>query len=108
MPRKPSPHILAAQADRLSLEDLKQLVAYLTEKLEERESIALVNQPVNQPRPEEGWRSEYRKCGKSNCRCTDGRQLHGPYWYRSVRHGDRTTKEYWRKGRSRRSNGGMT
>ena len=65
MPRKPLPHILAAQADRLSLNDLKQLVAYLSEQIQERESIVEANQPT----PEEGWRSEYRKCGKSNCRC---------------------------------------
>ena len=33
MPRKPLPHDLVAQADRLSLEDLKLLVARLTEKI---------------------------------------------------------------------------
>ena len=95
MPRKPLPHLLAAQADRLSLNDLKQLVAYLSEQIQERESVVEANQPT----PEEGWRSEYRKCGKSNCRCADGQQLHGPYWYRSVRNGDRTSKQYWRKGK---------
>ena len=39
MPRKPLPHLLADQADRLSLNDLKQLVAYLSEQIQERESI---------------------------------------------------------------------
>ena len=39
MPRKPLPHVLAAQADRLSLNDLKQLVAYLSAQIQERESI---------------------------------------------------------------------
>ena len=89
MPRKPLPHLLAAQADRLSLNDLKQLVAYLSAQIQERESIVEANQPTL----EEGWRSEYRKCGKSNCRCAEGLVLHGPYWYRSVRNGDRTSKE---------------
>jgi hypothetical protein len=96
MPRKPSPHLLAAQADRLSLDDLKQLVAYLSEQIQERESCASPDQPT----PETGWRSEYRKCGKSNCRCAGGIHLHGPYWYRSVREGDRTFKQYWRKGKA--------
>ena len=96
MPRKPSPHSLAVQADRLSLSDLKQLVAYLSEQIQERE----LKDSDDQPTPEAGWRSEYRKCGKSNCRCADGHQLHGPYWYRSVRDGDRTFKQYWRKGKA--------
>ena len=56
MPRKPLPHVLAAQADRLSLNDLKQLVAYLSAQIQERES----NVEVGQPTPEAGWRSEYR------------------------------------------------
>ena len=96
MPRKPSLHTLVAQADRLSLADLKQLVAYLSEQIQDRESCASTEQPT----PEAGWRSEYRKCGKSNCRCAAGGQLHGPYWYRSVREGDRTFKQYWRKGQA--------
>ena len=94
MPRKPLPHNLAAQADRLSLEDLKLLVAHLTEKIQDRE----LRDKIDQPRHEDGWRSEYRKCGKSNCHCVEGAVLHGPYWYRSVRAGDRISKQYWRKG----------
>ena len=32
-----------------------------------------------------GWlRPQYVRCGKSNCRC-NGRDLHGPYWYRCWR-----------------------
>ena len=94
MPRKPQLHNLAAQADRLSLEDLKSLVAHLTETIQDRE----LQTKVDQPRHEDGWRSEYRKCGKSNCYCAEGSVLHGPYWYRSVRKGDRVSKQYWRKG----------
>lgn len=98
MPRKPLPHNLAAQADRLSLDDLKRLVADLSQKICDRES----QEKLNQPRSEDGWRSEYRTCGKSNCHCADGELLHGPYWYRSVRKGDRVSKQYWRKGRSKK------
>ena len=94
MPRKPLPHDLVAQADRLSLEDLKLLVARLTEKIHDRE----LREKLDQPSPEAGWRPEYRKCGKSNCCCAAGGELHGPYWYRSVREGDRVFKQYWRKG----------
>ncbi|MCX5966019.1 MAG: hypothetical protein NT070_23715 [Cyanobacteria bacterium] len=45
MPRKPLPHNLAAQADRLSLEDLKLLVAHLTEKIQDRELRDKIDQP---------------------------------------------------------------
>lgn len=33
------------------------------------------------------------RCGRSNCRCTRG-QLHGPYYYRFFREGDKLTKKY--------------
>ena len=98
MPRKPLPHDLVAQADRLPLEDLKLLVAHLTEKIHDRE----LREKIDQPRHEDGWRPEYRKCGKSNCHCAGG-ELHGPYWYRSVREGDRVLKQYWRKGRLKKN-----
>jgi hypothetical protein len=26
------------------------------------------------------YRQQYRKCGKPDCKCTEG-ELHGPYWY---------------------------
>ena len=99
MPRKPSLRNLVAQADRLSLEDLKLLSAHLTEKIQDRELQA----KIVEPRHEDGWRSEYRKCGKSNCYCAEGSVLHGPYWYRSVRKGDRVFKQYWRKGRLKKN-----
>ena len=59
MPRKPLPHNLAAQADRLSLEDLKLLVSDLNQKISDRE----LREKLDQPPPEDGWRSEYRTCG---------------------------------------------
>lgn len=33
------------------------------------------------------------KCGKSNCKCTDG-DLHGPYLYRYWKEGNTTKSEY--------------
>ena len=99
MPRKPLPHDPVAQADRPSLEDLKLLVAHLTEKIHDRE----LREKLDQPSPEEGWRLEYRKCGKSNCCCAAGGELDGPYWYRSVREGDRVFKQYWRKERLKKN-----
>ena len=50
MPRKPLPHDLVAQADRLPLEDLKLLVVRLTEKIYDRE----LREKLDQPSPEEG------------------------------------------------------
>ena len=38
--------------------------------------------------------AEYKRCGKPNCRCARG-ELHGPYYYRRWRDGDRRQrKEY--------------
>jgi hypothetical protein len=93
MPRKPSLHQLAAQAEKLSLEDLKQLVVCLSETLQVREATESSDQSLFK----QGWRSEYRKCGKPNCHCHAGIHLHGPYWYRSVREGNRVKKEYLAK-----------
>lgn len=43
---------------------------------------------------------EYKRCGKSNCRCARG-QLHGPYYYRRWRDaGGRQRKQYVRRGQS--------
>lgn len=28
-----------------------------------------------------------RKCGKAECKCADGEELHGPYWYSRKKHG---------------------
>lgn len=42
--------------------------------------------------------AEYKRCGKSSCRCDAGR-LHGPYWYRYYREGGRLRKEYVRPER---------
>lgn len=37
--------------------------------------------------------SEWKRCGKSNCRCVHG-SLHGPYWYRHWREEGRQRKRY--------------
>ena len=36
---------------------------------------------------------QYIVCSKPRCRCTDG-QLHGPYYYRVWRQGERIQKQY--------------
>ena len=35
-----------------------------------------------------------KKCGRPNCRCADGEQLHGPYYYRYWREGGRLRRQY--------------
>lgn len=40
--------------------------------------------------------AQWVKCGKPNCRCARG-ELHGPYWYRFYRQGDRLVKQYVRR-----------
>ena len=45
--------------------------------------------------------TEYKRCGKENCRCTSGRDedLHGPYYYRHYRDAEGVQrKEYVRRG----------
>ncbi len=37
--------------------------------------------------------SEWKRCGKPNCRCRNG-SLHGPYWYRHWRERGRQRKQY--------------
>src|SRR6266581_173708 len=36
---------------------------------------------------------EWRRCGKSTCRCASG-TLHGPYWYLRWREGGRQRRQY--------------
>jgi hypothetical protein len=35
----------------------------------------------------------YKRCGKANCKCASG-HLHGPYYYRYQRVGERIEKQY--------------
>ncbi len=37
---------------------------------------------------------EYKRCGRSNCRCASGKQFHGGYWYHYWRDNGRQRKEY--------------
>jgi len=37
--------------------------------------------------------AEYKKCGRSGCKCARG-ELHGPYYYRFYREGGRQHKQY--------------
>jgi hypothetical protein len=44
--------------------------------------------------------SEFKKCGKPNCKCQRG-DLHGPYYYRFYRVEGKLRREYVRKERLR-------
>jgi hypothetical protein len=39
------------------------------------------------------YRLESIRCGKVNCKCTNGK-LHGPYWYSYTRVKDKVTSQY--------------
>ncbi|NJN31443.1 MAG: hypothetical protein HC824_14215 [Synechococcales cyanobacterium RM1_1_8] len=92
MPRKANPAKLAASAKRLELQELEWLIESLNAEVAERQAKAA--------RPEselEGWTPEFRKFGKTSCWCATAEQGHGPYYYRSVRQGEKVTKVYRRK-----------
>jgi hypothetical protein len=59
-------------------------------------------EPVKEGELRGSLHTEYRSCGKENCRCSSGRDedLHGPYYYRHWRDEDGNQQiEYVRKGR---------
>lgn len=83
-------------AGRLTLTELRQLATWLAEQIVNREAKARgkKGRVVVEVRCIAGvlYQLEFVRCGKSNCRCSRGKQLHGPYWY-----------AYWKddEGRSR-------
>jgi hypothetical protein len=94
MPKLPDAHRLFQQAKRLPLKDLEYLLESLVSEVEARKDLAEVGAAA--PTIATGWRQEYRKCGKSTCRCASSEYRHGPYLYRSVWIDGRAKKEYWR------------
>jgi hypothetical protein len=102
MPARPDAYRLFQQAQRLPLKDLEQLIASLAEEVELRKS-APPEVADDGLRPTEGhragWRQEFRKCGKSNCRCAESDYRHGPYWYRTIWVDGAAKKEYRRSRR---------
>jgi hypothetical protein len=94
MPARPDAYRLFQQAQRLPLQDLEQLIVSLTEEVELRKSA-----PPEVADNGAGWRQEFRKCGKSNCRCAESEYRHGPYWYRTIWVDGAAKKEYRRSRR---------
>jgi hypothetical protein len=94
MPARPDAYRLFQQAQRLPLNDLEQLIASLAEEVELRKSA-----PSEVADDRAGWRQEFRKCGKSNCRCAESDYRHGPYWYRTIWVDGAAKKEYRRSRR---------
>jgi hypothetical protein len=93
VPARPDAYRLLQQAKRLPLNDLEQLAISLAEEVArlKAESLALGDEDNRA-----GWRQEYRKCGKSNCRCANTEYRHGPYWYRTIWVDGAAKKEYRR------------
>jgi hypothetical protein len=98
MPARPDAYRLFQQAQRLPLKDLEQLIVSLAEEVEQRKSTPEVVDDGLQPTAGDraGWRQEFRKCGKSNCRCAESEYRHGPYWYRTIWVDGAAKKEYRR------------
>jgi hypothetical protein len=104
MPARPDAYRLLQQAKRLPLNDLEQLAISLAEEVARlKAESAESGDDDDGLRPTEGhragWRQEYRKCGKSNCRCANTEYRHGPYWYRTIWVDGAAKKEYRRSGR---------
>ncbi|MBE9033495.1 hypothetical protein IQ266_27575 [filamentous cyanobacterium LEGE 11480] len=93
MPARPDADRLLQQAKRLPLNDLEQLALSLAEEVERLKSAPAPVQDTD------GWRQEYRKCGKFNCRCANTEYRHGPYWYRTIWVDGTAKKEYRRSKR---------
>ncbi len=94
MPQPPDAYRLLEQAKRLPLDDLEYLLESLGREVEARKVMAPDDAML--PTIADGWRQEYRKCGKPTCRCASTDYRHGPYWYRSIWMDGRAKKQYWR------------
>jgi hypothetical protein len=96
MPARPDAYRLLQQAKRLPLNDLEQLAISLAEEVARLQADSLASGDEDNG---VGWRQEYRKCGKSNCRCANTEYRHGPYWYRTIWVDGAAKKEYRRSRR---------
>jgi hypothetical protein len=96
MPARPDAYRLLQQAKRLPFSDLEQLAISLAEEVARLKAESAESGDENDSA---GWRQEYRKCGKSNCRCANTEYRHGPYWYRTIWVDGAAKKEYRRSGR---------
>lgn len=91
---------LYKQIQRLPIEEKQALRTWLDEQIAEDEKPLEVK--LNKDREvvetkEDGritYQSELVKCGKANCRCATGGQLHGPYWYAYRKQGQKLKSWY--------------
>ncbi len=87
------------QVSRFSLEELHELSAWLQILIEESEVAPI---PTKEGREivderQKGpitYRLQYIRCGRPTCKCAEGGQGHGPYWYAYWWQGGRTRSKY--------------
>jgi hypothetical protein len=91
--------------EKLGLEDLRDLHAWITELMMERIDAEVNWQPPTDENTVEVqkvgtscYQLQLVKCGKPGCKC-EGGKLHGPYWYVYQRKDGRLTKKYIGKQR---------
>lgn len=102
MAKQTLPAIKASIA-ALSLADIKNLQAYVTDLWLER-----LDDEWEPPQDENtievvkvgkvSYLCQKVKCGKKSCKCAKG-DLHGPYWYGYQRQEGKVTKKYFGKAR---------
>jgi len=102
MAKQTLPAIKAAVA-ALSLADIRDLQAYITDLMLERmEEEWTPPQDENTVEAVKVGKVSYLlqkvKCGNKTCKCAKG-DLHGPYWYGYQRQEGKVTKKYFGKAR---------
>jgi hypothetical protein len=91
--------MLALDAVALSLDELRQLDAWLHDRIAAAESEDIpqaANRVVVEERkaPTGTYRLELVKCGKERCKRCAKAPAHGPYWYRYWKQDGRTRSQY--------------
>jgi hypothetical protein len=89
----------AIDAAVLSLDELRQLDAWLHDRIAAAESEDMpqaANRVVVEERkaPTGTYRLELVKCGKERCKKCGQAPAHGPYWYRYWKQEGRTRSQY--------------
>jgi hypothetical protein len=84
--------------DRLNLAQQQEVAQWLQHQIQQQQqSLKQANIPVKSGREvveqQGSYRLELVKCGKQACRCATGK-LHGPYWYKYWREGEKVRCEY--------------
>ena len=102
MAKQTLPAIKSAVA-ALSLADIRDLQAYITdlmlERMEEEWEPPVNENTVETVKTATGClQLQLVKCGKAGCKC-EGGKLHGPYWYSYTRVDGKLKKKYHGKAR---------